>query len=235
MKASYKLALKGSALCALVFLSAAAGCSSDSNDTPSGGGTGGSAGSSSKAGNTSKAGSNAAAGDNSGTSGSPTTGTGGAPGGEGGANAGGAPETPNAGSPGNPLSFGGESSAGGAGTGPAVAKFCNTLTADDMDTTMILTVGEGLDKVTFTATTGECVPADGDACTEIPVGEAVLVMMADGDAPAVPLDTGIAKIQAGQDWIFYTDLDAGQPIWNGGHLNKNAGFTCEDITYDDIP
>jgi hypothetical protein len=233
MNALFKLTLKSSAIGALAFFAIASGCSSSSDDTPGAGGDSNTTG-----GTNSDAGKSSTAGTKSGTGGD-DTGTGGAKNGtggeaEGGASKGGAPDIEAAGgSPDIPLSMGGES-AGGAGTGPAVAKFCNTLTFGGDPTTMILQVGEGAAKVTFTAQSGKCVPADGVACKEIPTGDAVLVQMFDADAPDTALDFSPVTIKAGQDWIFYTDVQDSEPVWDGGTLKADSGVTCEDIKYTDI-
>ncbi len=117
---------------------------------------------------------------------------------------------------------------------PAVAKFCNTLSFAGEPTIMILTVGSGTEQVTFTAETGECVPATGHACTEIPSGPDVFLSLADADDPMTALNVQAAQIEAGQDWIFYTDIMDGEPVWNGSWVAPASGVTCEDITYDDI-
>jgi hypothetical protein len=172
--------------------------------------------------------------------GSPSqAGTSAAQGGEGGEASGG--------SPGLVLGHGGDNGAGGAPeTGPTVAKFCNDLSFDDddddttpnVDTTMVLTVGEGADMVTFEATTGECVPV---ACKEVPTGDDVLVQMYDADDTNNALDAGTINIPTGGDWIFYADLfdfpddnvNGRVPVWNYKTVQSDT-YTCADITYDDI-
>ena len=233
MNALFKLTLKSSAIGALAFFAITSGCSSSTDDdSGAGGDSGTTGGTNSTAGKSSTtAGKSGTGGDDAGNGGTPS-GTAGAA--EGGASNGGAPLVGEAGGgPDFPLGMGGDS-AGGAGTGPAVAKFCNTLTFGGDPTTMILEVGEGAAKVTFTAVSGECVPADGEACTEIPLGDDVLVSLFDADDPTSALDSGAANVKAGQDWIFFTDVLDSQPIWDGGTITAGSGLSCEDITYDDI-
>jgi hypothetical protein len=145
-----------------------------------------------------------------------------------------------AGGPDIDLGNGGDFGSGGdtgTGTGPSVAKFCNTLSFGDNDTTMILEIGTGADKVTFTATTGECVPADGVECKEIPQGSDVPVVMFDADDPQSSLDDKLADVGAGEDWVFWTNLAGTEsdpyPVIEGATLGQSAA--CEQITYDDIP
>jgi hypothetical protein len=236
MNALFKLTLKSSAIGALAFFAAAAGCSSSSDDDNPGAGGDSSTtgGTNSDAGKSSTAGTSHSGGDNSGTGGA-KNGTAG----EGGAGKGGAPDVESVGgSPDIEFGGGGDSAGGaggaGTGTGPAVAKFCNTLTYQGASTTMILEVGEGAEKVTFTAAYGECVPADGDACEEIPLGKEVLVQMFDADDPSTALDFGSVKVKEGQDWIFYTEVENDQPVWNAGTLKAGSGVSCEDVVWDDI-
>ncbi len=234
MKALYKFALKSSAIGAIAFLAAAAGCSDTSKDDTSGaaGDTGNSGGSSSTAGSSSKAGTTSGGDD----SGGATTAAGGtAAGGE--SSSGGAPEL--VGSGGGPdLIFGqgGDVGAGGAGTGPAVGKFCNTLERGGKSTTLRLEIGEGAAMVTFTAKTGECAPVDGNACTELPLGTDVLIQMFDEAKPSTVIDAGTADILPGENWILFSEIDESsgtpEPVFNGGVLPGSAA--CEDITYADL-
>ena len=247
MNALFKFALKGSAVGAMVFLAAAAGCSDSSkDDDTSGGGDSGNnkAGSSSKAGSASKAGASnggdATDGGVTGNGGASSAGasTGGASEGGDTTAQGGVENNGDAGGPDIVTGQGGElgNGAGGAGTGPSVGKFCNTLTFGKDATTMVLVVGEGADKVTFTVPYGSCSPADSEACTTLPQGAEVPITLFDEDDLNTPLDEKVAEIGAGEDWIFFTDLEgSGQdavPIVGGGPLNKTS--SCESITYDDI-
>jgi hypothetical protein len=240
MKALFKLVLRGS-LVGAIAMATATGCGDDADDGDGNGGEGNSGGSA--------AGTSGAAGDDStdgGTSpgnggtdaqggqGGQTTGVGGSGAGEGGATT----DTGGAGS--DP--FGGAANGGAVNEymGPSIAKFCNTLVFDEggeggapgQPTTMRLEIGVGNDKVTFTAATDECVPADGEACTEIPSGQAVLVNLFDVDDDTVPIDFATANIAENDQLIFYTDIDNNAPIWNFRGLNP--GFACEDVTYDDV-
>jgi hypothetical protein len=233
MKALFKLVLRGS-LVGAIAMATATGCGDDSSDGDGDGGEGNSGGSSAGTQNTS--GSANEAGDTS--NGGTTSTAGSTGGGEGGTTSeGGAGPDP----------FGGAPSEGGATyDGPAVAKFCNTLTFDPdgaggaggagsapaEPTTLRLEIGEGADMVSFTATTGECVPADGEACTEIPTGPAVLISLFDVDDDAEPLDFAPVEVLESEQWIIYTDVDGGQPIWNGGTLKPT--FECSAIKYEDI-
>src|SRR6185369_4681354 len=195
--------LKLISVASLAVLIAAIGCS----DSNKGDDDSGAAGADSSAGKSSTAGSagttTEGGGDGQGggesDAGSPSqAGTSSAQGGEGGAGG-----EASGGSPGLVLGHGGDNGAGGAAeTGPTAAKFCNDLSYDDdddkstpnVDTTMVLTVGEGDDVVTFEAKTGECVPM---SCKEVPTGENVLVQMFDADDTDNALDAGTIKIPTG--------------------------------------
>ncbi|HEY3497068.1 MAG TPA: hypothetical protein VGK73_20355 [Polyangiaceae bacterium] len=257
MTVFHKLAFRGSAIAALAFLTLAPACTEDStadDDSNAGesgeggtagstGGTGGksggsggkasggsagstagSAGSSAgKAGNSSGGSSSGSGGTDAGGEGGnePTGGT--SPGGQGGSGAEG----------GEGEAGGNAAGAGGADDGPAIGKFCNDLTfgteENPMPTTMILTVGEGDDKVSLTAVTGECAPA---ACIEIPTGTDVLVELFDADDPNTALDSNTTTIPAGSAGIFYNEVGEGGPVWQGFFLEENE--SCADFTYDDF-
>ena len=228
MNACFKLMLKGSALSALALVTAAAGCSDSNKDTTpgAGGDSGGKAGSASQAGGMSKAGTANAAGD----------GTGGT---NGGAMSGGAAGT-DAGAGGVTTETGGagDGGAGGAASDPAIARFCNDLTfgtqQNPTDTTMVLEIGEGADKVTFTATTGHCSPVDGAACTPIPIGTDVPVALFDADDLTTAIDSGTIDTASGENWIFYTDLSTDAqpaPVIAGAPTTEVA---CVDVTYSDV-
>ena len=217
MNAFLKLMLKGSAVSAMALTMAAVGCSDDDKDTKPG--AGGESG--------------------GGKAGSATSGTtnGGDPGTDGGTGgvAGGAGPTDNGGASG--ADAGGAGGAAGA-NGISVARFCNDLTfgtqAAPMDTTLILEIGTGADKVTFTATTGECAPADGAACSSIVLGPDVPVALFDADDTTQVLYEGSINSEAGDNWIFFTDLSADDPpspIAQGQAITNAA---CEDITFDDV-
>jgi hypothetical protein len=221
MKPFYKLMLKTTAIGGFAFVTASAGCSDTSNNTTGAAGdSGNKAGSTSQAGDSSHAGSNNSAGDGSGVGGA-------------GASAGGA--------------AGAVGGAGGAGgdAGPAVGKFCNTLSfgstdvggqggaagAPNTDVTLVLEVGEGAAKVKFEAISGTCAPMDGNACTTIPSGPDVRVVMYDKDVPTSLLESGTAEILPGENWIFVTELVQGQPTFDGGPLDV---ATCESVNYEDL-
>jgi hypothetical protein len=246
MNAFFKLVLKGSAIGALSLVAVAAGCSDSSDDNKGDDAAGGdnstTGGKNNTGGSNSNAGKDGAqAGDTSTPQGGDTSTMGGATSTMGGDNGvitmGGDKGTGGdlIGAGGAGLGFGGQK---GTGTGPSVAKFCNTLSFGAADTTMILEIGEGADKVTFTATTGECVPADGDACTEIPQGDAVSISMFDMDDPSTALDTISIGVGAGEQLIFWTDLGGPDndpfPIISGTSLDA-AEQLCKDVTYDQIP
>lgn len=257
MNALYKLMLRGSAIGALSLVVAAVGCSSDdSDDNPGAAGEdsgGKSGGGTSNGGTKTDAGEPGIGGDkpNGGTAGGGTAGGGSSnlggdnAGGDnnvGGDNVGGEPGGAGAppigpGAEGGSPAFGagGETS---TGTGPSVAKFCNTLSFGSADTTMILEVGSGADKVTFTASTGECAPPDGEECKEIPQGADVPIAMFDADNTDTPLDEKVADVGAGEDWVFWTDLDGPEsdpfPIVTGTTINQKVA-RCQEIVYSDIP
>jgi hypothetical protein len=215
MNAFFKLMLKGSVVSAMALTMAAVGCSdTDKETTPGAGGESGGG----------KAGS--ATGGSTTNGGDPGTdgGTGGVAAGAGPVDNGGA-------------DAGGAGGAGGA-NGVSVARFCNDLTfgteADPMPTTLILEIGTGADKVSFTATTGECAPADGAACSSIPLGPNVPVALFDADETSMPLHEGEIDSADGDNWVFFTDLseDADpSPVANGGVVTDK---TCDEYTYADV-
>jgi hypothetical protein len=244
MKALFKLMLKGS-LVSMIAMAAATGCGDDADDGDNDG-AGGEDTSAAGAKNTS--GSANVAGD-TGSDGGTSPGGGGAPDGGGeGPGIGGASGGVGSGDGGTmalggagPDPFGGAAN-GGAGSGyegPPIAKFCNTLTLgkdDDgnpLPTTMRLEVGVGVDKVTFTADTDECVPADGAVCSEVPSGAAVLVNLYDTADDTLPIDFANVEILENDQLIFFTTLtEEMDPIWDVRTVKPT--FACEDITYDDV-
>ena len=237
MNALLRLALKGSAIGAVALLTAAAGCSDSDKDDNDGAAGDSTTGGTTNGGSSSNAGDKGTPGGDKGTAGD--DGNAGGTSNAGGDATGG---VDNGAGGGTDIVFaqGGDANAGGAGTGgPAIARFCNDLTIGPDDehqepTTLRLEIGEGADKVTFTATTGECAPADGEACAEIPTGTDVPIQMVDPSAPNLVLDSATATVRSGQNWLFYTDLtdeQEPQPIFNGGALESPV---CDDIIYTDI-
>lgn len=246
MNALLRLMLRGSAIGALALVATAVGCSSDdTDDNPGAAGEsdgGRSGGGSSNGGTKSDAGEPGMAGEGPTPNGGSGGSSGSAQAGAGGDNVGG--ETSFAGAPaigpgaegGSPaFGAGGETS---TGTGPSVAKFCNTVSFGGDDVTLILEVGAGSEKVTFTATSGECVPADGQECKEIPQGPDVPIALFDADAPTASLDEKVADVGAGEDWVFWTDLetvdDDTNPVITGTTINQKVA-RCDEIVYADIP
>lgn len=225
MNAFLKLMLKGSVVSAMALTLAAVGCSdSDKETKPGAGGDsgGGKAGSATNGGSSSDAG-------------TPNGGDPGTDGGTGGV-AGGAGPTDNGGAAGADVGGAG----GGGAAGVSVARFCNNLTfgteADPMDTTLILVIGTGADKVTLSATTGECAPADGAACASIPLGPEVPVELFDADDPTTALYAGEIDSADGDNWVFYSDLSEGaepSPIAAGGVVDVDVK-TCDEYTYADV-
>lgn len=227
MNTLLKLMLKGSAISAVALMMSAVGCSDDDKGTETGAGGesgGGKGGTPSVAGSTNNGGDSTTKG---GEGGAGATTPGGADAGgavSGGADAGGADA--------------GGADAGGAGGadagGVSVAKFCNDLvTIADEETTYILEIGEGANKVTFTAKTGVCVPADGVACKSIPLGPEVPVALFDAAAPTDVVASGTIDSADGDKWIFNTLVNAQDEADVDGNTVK-AEFTCEEITYDDV-
>jgi hypothetical protein len=239
MNTLLKLMLKGSVVSAMALTMAAVGCSdSDKEKAPGAGGDDGKGGSNAQAGETSKSGSTNG-GDSSNVGGGGAKADGGAAGDGGAKSEGGAAGNGGAEAGGSA----GEGGSGGASDGNATAKFCNTLEFDpDQDpetdnsvpATLILQVGEGADAVTFTAITGQCVPADGVACKVVPAGPDVLVQLFNATAPTVAVDAAPLEILDGERLLFFSDLDDDNAaIWNVAAANE--GVTCEELTYDDVP
>jgi hypothetical protein len=245
--------MAGSAsLVSVLAVAAAAGCGDDKDDGDTGGEAGeGNSGGSSAGTKNNTSGSANKAGD-TGSDGGMSPGGGGVPGGGGSPDEGGSGPgvggavggggtgeggTVDSGGAG-PDPFGGASSGGAASgyEGPPIAKFCNTLTfgteEDPMPTTMRLEIGIGNDMVSFTASTDECVPIDGAACSAISTGAAVLVQLFDTDDDTLPVDTATIEILEDEQLLFFTDIADENPIWDVRTIKPT--FACEDITYDDV-
>jgi hypothetical protein len=218
--------LLNASLAGMVVLSVATGCGGDDDDdvnTGNGGEDSGGAatgGTDHGAGEPSDAGATSG-GASSGGAGVPPGGTpsAGAPAAEGGASQAGAGSI-----------FGGAPTSGGAGADAAVAKFCNTLGGDA--TTLRLEIGEGINKLTFTAASGECAPADGQDCTEIPSGQAVVVSLYDEANDTAPLHVNPQKIGDGQSWLFFVEKKGANVSWSARALK--GGVACEDVTFSDL-
>lgn len=139
---------------------------------------------------------------------------------------------------------GGADQGGAGGTGPetwdetiSVARFCNGLSGvEDQNMTFILEVGEGNDKVTFTANSHTCAPVDGAACTTLPLGQEVpVVLYEEGDDE--PWYEGTINSEAGDQWLFTTFVDSdGEVFFPGldGTTTNGLGLACNNLTYDDV-
>jgi hypothetical protein len=225
-----KLVLKGSVV-AVLASGVVTGCGSDKDDGDTGG----------EAGQPSTGGSN--------TAGTKSNEGGGGADAAGGGNEGGTPALGGS-TAGGETAIGGEASGGaaqggaaqGGASGMAVGKFCNgiVLTTDedgaggapevDNDTTFRVELGVGDDMVEFTATTGECAPADGEACTPIPVGN-VPYKLFDADTET-ELDSGMVPMIAdGEEWFFWSEIFEGFPVLSG---DTAPSMVCADTTYDDL-
>jgi hypothetical protein len=228
--------LKLIAIAGLTLTIAAAGCSSDS-DKNDGKDTGAAGESTAGTSNSTAGTSNSTAGTSNGNQGGDDSGKGGeasvTPQGGGSSDVGGA--TDGGAPPGFGFEAGGDTGAGGAPeTGPAIAKFCNVLSYNQQDTTMVLVIGEGTTAVTFEADTGECVPID---CQEIPTGDDVLVEMFDKKNTSLALDSGTLTIKPGRHKIFYSEVedfgDGDVPVWASGTVDTEV-TTCGEITFEDV-
>jgi hypothetical protein len=187
-------------LSALAVGMVAAGCGKEAS--PAGGG--GAGGSINPARNDAGGGRGGAGGSSSGSGGASSTGTGGTTGGSG--------ITPVTGGSG----AGGSGAGGSTGdAGPAanynppadkaVAKFCNGLIGENM---MILEFGLdiGMQPVRLVAKSGECFPAVGQPCVDIPVGMMINVSIVDL-ADQMVLASGPATIAGGSQVVWITDID----------------------------
>jgi hypothetical protein len=194
----------------------AAGCGKDSG----GGGAGGAGGSINPARTDASGG---AGGSNTGSGGSSSTGSGGTTGGSG------TPGTGGSGAGGS--GAGGSGSAGDAGPGAnynppankAVAKFCNGLIGENM---MILefALDIGMQPVRLVAKSGECFPAVGQPCVDIPVGMMVNVSIVDLSDQMV-LAQGNAMIAGGTQVVWVTDID---PMTNMPFLGRQILMPTEN-------
>lgn len=235
MNAVLKFALKGSVLGALAFSVAVSGCSDDGSTDEGGAGGDNGGGTKSTAGSAGKttAGSDSKGGDDGGGNGG--TGGGNDVGGETG---GGTAPIAGNGAGGGEDDVGGQSAggngAGGAGpvAGPAVAKFCNTLTIGDKTTTFRLDIGTGDSKVSFEADTFECTPLVNEDCTPIALGDQPYELF-DLAKPEVVVDNGeITNIEDGDEWIFFTATLDNQPVLD--FKVNEAALVCKTSDFDDI-
>lgn len=233
MKAWSKLVVNGSLL-GLVATMVVVGCGDDNKDTNDDNKGGEPAAAGSSSGGKSSGGSNSTpnAGETSGgTSSEAGASTGGVPTAEGG--------TGNAGG-----DQGGADQGGAGGTGPetwdetiSVARFCNGLSGtDNQNITFILEIGEGNDKLTFSADSHTCAPVDGAACTTLPLGQEVPVTLyQEGDDE--PWYEGTINSEAGDQWLFTTflanDGEVDYPSLDGTTTN-GLGLACNNLTYADV-
>jgi hypothetical protein len=98
---------------------------------------------------------------------------------------------------------GGTSGAGGT-SGSAVGKFCSDINYNGASIVLHLEVGSGANKVTFVTGSQTCSPIVPNACTPIPSGTAVPLVLVDPNTnPPTPLATTTLKIVAGETWIFW--------------------------------
>jgi hypothetical protein len=126
--------------------------------------------------------------------------------------------------------------AGGSAGGEAstsVARFCNGLSGLDAENlTFVLEVGEGSEKVTFTADSFTCAPADGGACLPIPLGIEVPVALYQQGDP-VPWFEGTVFSEFEDQWTFFTFLEMVQQdtVPSLDATTTNGTIACDDVTY----
>jgi hypothetical protein len=115
----------------------------------------------------------------------------------------------------------------------AVVKFCNPLSLQG-NMPLDLTLEVGSDKpVSITAASGTCMPAAKSACTKIPVGKNVpLVMKLGTDKLAQVV---VDSIVAGQEWLILADLDdmTRTPVISGLMVPAELG-KCADVAFSDL-
>lgn len=222
--------LLNASLAGMVVLSVATGCGGDDDDDVNTGNGGEDSGGAATAGTNQGAGAGEPSDAGATSGGASSGGAGVSPGGT--PNAGAAPAEGGASQAGAGSIFGGAPTSAGAGSGAdaAVAKFCNTLGGDA--TTLRLEIGEGINKLTFTAASGECAPADGQACTEIPSGQAVIVSLYDEANDTLPLHVNPQKIGDGQSWLFFVEKKGANVIWSARTIK--GGVACEDVGFSDL-
>jgi hypothetical protein len=222
--------LLNASLAGMVVLSVATGCGGDDDDDVNTGNGGEDSGGAATAGTNQGAGAGEPSDAGATSGGESSGGAGVSPGGT--PNAGAAPAEGGASQAGAGSIFGGAPTSAGAGSGAdaAVAKFCNTLGGDA--TTLRLEIGEGINKLTFTAASGECAPADGQACTEIPSGQAVIVSLYDEANDTLPLHVNPQKIGDGQSWLFFVEKKGANVIWSARTIK--GGVACEDVGFSDL-
>jgi len=60
------------------------------------------------------------------------------------------------------------------------------------------------------------------------------VKMFDHDSGDALLDSATVTISDGEEFVFYSVIDAGNPAIQGGTLDLSQG-TCSDFQYSDLP
>jgi hypothetical protein len=130
----------------------------------------------------------------------------------------------------------GRSDAAAPATGGAASgKFCNTLTANGMSVDFILDIG--MPPVRMTASSRNCTPAAGAACTALPSGMNLpysFAFLNPMTGAVLELERGTMTIMAGTELFFWTFLDAmNLPALEGGSLRPE--FKCSALQYTDIP
>jgi hypothetical protein len=98
--------------------------------------------------------------------------------------------------------------------------------------TLRLEVGQGAGKVTFTAAPGECAPADGEPCSEIGSGQAVVISLYDDANDQLPLYVNPQRIGDGESWIFTVAKKGINTTWAARTLK--GGVACEDVSFTDL-
>jgi hypothetical protein len=118
------------------------------------------------------------------------------------------------------------------GTGPAAGKFCNTLTANGMSVDFILSIGQP--PVRLTASSRNCTPINGAACTALPTGEQPysFAFVNPMNGQELEIEGGTMTIAPGAELFFWTLLDGMNPILEGGVLRPE--FKCSALQYSDI-
>jgi hypothetical protein len=233
MNAWSKLVVNGSML-GLLATMVVVGCGDDNKDSNGANNGGEPAAAGSSSGGKSSGGSNSTP-----NAGEPSGGTSS----EAGATTGGVPAQGGTGADGG-TDQGGADQGGAGGTGPetwdetiSVARFCNGLSgANDANITYILEIGEGNEKVTFSAASHTCAPVDGAVCTTLPFGQEVpVVLYQEGDDE--PWYEGTINSEAGDQWLFTTFLDndgeVDFPSVEGSTTN-GLGLACNNLKYSDV-
>lgn len=107
----------------------------------------------------------------------------------------------------------------------SVGSFCHPLALDDDEITLSLRLGEGDERVTLSASTGECSSSLGESCKAIPVGTDVPFELIDHNGDVAR--TGDMVIESDSEYLFQAVFENDQLAISGGKLDAKS--SCADL------